>query len=319
MKKKGACRFLAFFAACGASLVGFVGVQRLMLYLAQRKDAPLPYEEHWLSAKGEVAYRSVGHGRPLLLVHSMLPGASSTEWARVLDTLAEEYHVYAVDLPGFGHSFRPEKPWTAYQYAIFLHDFINDVVGRPVCAVGANGGADFILTLSLLHSKDVRRMVLVSPEGLGKGFASPEEMKPLSLLLSPIVGTQKFLLGTTKGKIREGLKNAFFAEEKVTAGMAADWSAAARRGQHAQATYAGLQTRFYAADTRRAFESIPSSVPFLLIWGEGNCENPASVFHEIEKTQNRGEFLLFEKTGALPHMENSRGFLENLLDFLGKT
>lgn len=316
MKKKRACRILAFFAACGASLAGFVGLQRFLIFLAQRKDMPLPYEEYWHSAQGEVAYRSVGHGRPLLLVHSMLLGTSSSEWARVLDRLGEEYHVYAVDLPGFGHSFRPEKPWTAYQYAIFLHDFINEVVGRPVCAVGANGGADFILTLSLLHPKDIRRMVLVSPEGLGKGFASPEEMKPLSLLLSPVAGTQKFLNGTAKGKIRGQLENAFFAKEKVTAGMAADWSAAARRGRHAQTTFAALQTRFYAADARRAFQSIPSSVPFLLIWGEGNRENPVSVFHETEKAQDRGEFLLFEETGALPHIENSRGFLENLLHFL---
>ncbi len=149
MKKKWLCRFLGFFAACGAALAGFAGIQRLLLFLAQKKDSPVPFEEQFRSSQGEIACRSMGHGRPLLLVHSMMPGASSAEWEPVLDALAEHYHVYAIDLPGFGHSFRPEKPWTAYQYANLLHEFIQDAVRRPVCAVAANGGADFVLTLSL--------------------------------------------------------------------------------------------------------------------------------------------------------------------------
>lgn len=312
MKKKRLCMI---FAACGASLAGFAGIQRLLLFLAGKKDAPVPSEERYAASGGEASYRSLGHGRPLLLVHSMMPGASSAEWEAV-SALAEDYHVYAVDLPGFGHSFRPEKPWTAYQYANFLHEFIENVIGRPVCAVGANGGADFLLVLSLLHPEDVRRLVLVSPEGLGRGFAAPEDVKPLSLLLSPIAGTQKFLMGTAKGAMRTMLENAFYAKERVTAEMAARTSAAARRGAHAQTTYAGIYTRFYAADTCRAFQSIPVSVPFLLVWGEGNRDNPVSVFHEAEKMQDRGEFLLFEETGALPHIENSAGFMENIRGFL---
>lgn len=316
MKKKWACRLFAFFAACGAALAGLAGVQRLLLFLAQRKDEPAPFEERHISAQGEIAYRSRGHGRPLLLVHSMMPGASSAEWEQVMDTLAEGFHVYAVDLPGFGHSFRPEKPWTAYQYANFLHTFITEVVQRPVCAAAANGGADFVLALSRLHPEDVRRMVLVSPEGLGRGFASPEDTKPLPFLLSPVAGTQRFLMDTTKGRMRQQLEDAFFAKERVTPEMAARYSAAARQGAHAQAAYAGIQTRFYAADTRSAFRNIPASVPFLLVWGEGNRNNPVSAFYEAEKMSDRGGFLLFEETGALPHIENSKGFLENISDFL---
>ena len=102
----------------------------------------------------------------------------------------------------------------------------------------------------------------------------------------------------------------------LTPELTARYSNAARTGAHAQTAFAGIQTRFYAADTRRAFQTIPASVPFLLIWGEGNAENPVSVFHEAEKMQDRGAFLLFEETGVLPHLENSQGFLQNIMDFL---
>ena len=314
MKKKIMKAILAFFGACGAAAAGLVGVQKICLAKAQKKKDETHPLEYYTTPEGDIAYRSIGHGRPLLLVHSMMPGASCREWDEVIDALAESYHVYAIDLPGFGNSFCPEKPWTAYQYANCLHAFISNVIKRPVCICGANGGADFALILSMLHPESLRRLVLISPEGIGKGFATEEDIKPLSLLLSPVAGTQKFLLGTSKGKIRKRLEDAFYAKEQVSAEQIQRYADAARYGVHAQTTFACIETRFYAADTRKAFDLL--SLPFLMIWGEENKENSCEHFHTAEKIKSYGSFALFEKTGALPHMENSKAFLENIKEFL---
>ncbi|MBR5816837.1 MAG: alpha/beta hydrolase, partial [Anaerotignum sp.] len=268
----------------------------------------------WETEEGTIAYRSVGTGRPLLLIHSMMLGASSREWDDVIDGLSEKYHVYAIDLPGFGNSYCPEEPWTAYQYAQFLHTFIKEVINRPVCICGANGGADFALTLSMLHPEQVKRMVLISPEGIGKGFATEEDTKSLPLLLKPVAGTQKFLMGTSKKAIKGQLETAFHAKETISAELVQRYADAARFGDHAQATYAGIATRFYAADTKPAFEKL--SVPFLMIWGEENKANPVTHFDTAEKMKDFGAFAVFENTGALPHMENSKAFLENTKEFL---
>ena len=270
--------------------------------------------ETYETAEGEVAYRSLGKGRPLLLIHSAMLGASCREWDDVIEDMAENYHVYALDLPGFGNSFCPEKPWTAYQYANFLHNFITNVVKRPVCICGANAGADFALVLSMLHPEQVRRMILVSPEGIGNGFATEEDTKPLSLMLAPVAGTQKFLMGTSKGAIKKQLEAAFHAKETISAELVQRYADAARYGANAQATYAGIATRFYAADTKPAFEKL--SAPFLMIWGEENKLNPAEHFDTAEKMKDFGAFAIFENTGALPHMENSKAFLDNVKEFL---
>ena len=172
MKNALAKYFLGFFGAIGALLAGLAGYQQVCLRMARKKKDETHVMETYHAKEGEIAYRSVGHGKPLVLVHSMMLGASGREWDAVIDALAEDYHVYVPDLPGFGNSFCPEKPWTAYQYANLLHVFIEDVIGHPVCFCGANGGADFGLLLSLLYPKDVRRMVLISPEGIGNGFAT---------------------------------------------------------------------------------------------------------------------------------------------------
>lgn len=314
MKKRIAKYFLGFFGAIGASVAGLAGYQQFVLKKAQKKKDETHLMETWETEAGEVSYRSVGRGRPLLLIHSMMPGASCREWDDIIDGLSENYHVYAIDLPGFGSSFCPAEPWTAYQYAQFLHEFIETVVKRPVCICGANGGADFALILSMLHPEQVRRMVLVSPEGIGKGYATEEDTKSLSLLLKPIAGTQKFLMGTSKGAIRKQLEAAFFAKETISAELVQRYVDAARYGVHAQATYAGIATRFYAADTKTAFEKL--SVPFLMVWGEENTLNPTEHFDTAEKMKDFGSFAIFENTGALPHMENSKAFLENVKEFL---
>lgn len=314
MKKNTAKVFLGIFGSIGAALAGLVGYQQILLKLAQKKKDETHFMETWETEDGEVAYRSVGTGRPLLLIHSMMLGASSREWDDVIDGLSEKYHVYAVDLPGFGNSFCPDEPWTAYQYAKFLHAFIENVVKRPVCVCGANGGADFALTLSMLHPENVKRLVLVSPEGIGKGFATEEEAKSMHLMLKPVAGTQKFLMGTSKGKIKAMLEEAAFAKENISAELVQRYADAARYGSHAQATYAGIATRFYAADTKPAFAKL--SVPFLMIWGEENRTNPVAHFDTAEKMKDFGSFAIFEKTGALPHMENSKAFIDNVTEFL---
>jgi 2-hydroxymuconate-semialdehyde hydrolase len=54
-----------------------------------------------------VHYLEGGEGLPLLLIHGSGPGASTIgNWRMVLEPLVERYHVFAMDLIGFGQSGR---------------------------------------------------------------------------------------------------------------------------------------------------------------------------------------------------------------------
>ena len=208
---------------------------------------------------------------------------------------------------------RPQKLILDFKEVPFMDSSgIGLILGRYKLARELGG------TVVVQHvPKDIRRMVLISPEGIGNGFATNEDTKQLSLLLSPIAGTEHFLIGTSKWKIRAALEQAIFAKETVSAELVQQYARAARFGTHAQATFACLKTRFWAADTKPAFEKL--SVPFLMIWGEENRLNPTSAFDTAEKMKDFGSFALFENTGALPHMENSKAFLENLNEFLNQS
>lgn len=77
---------------------------------------------------GSLAWRSWGHGRPLVLLHGGF--GSWTHWLRnVLPLAAAGRRVLAVDLPGLGASADAPKPHTAEGLAAIVADGIDALLG----------------------------------------------------------------------------------------------------------------------------------------------------------------------------------------------
>lgn len=58
-----------------------------------------------------VHYWEAGRGFPVLMLHGSGPGASTLgNWRAVIEPLAEHFHIFAMDLVGFGWSGRKAKP-----------------------------------------------------------------------------------------------------------------------------------------------------------------------------------------------------------------
>ena len=78
-----------------------------------------------------IAYREVGTGPPLALLHSR--GLSHREWEPVADELAERYRVVLPDLPLHGDSEdRPKHPYTP--------DWLTGAPRRASCTTRAGRG-----------------------------------------------------------------------------------------------------------------------------------------------------------------------------------
>lgn len=313
MNKKIKEAAISLSAATAGVLGGLILWQKSCFWQAQKKVDDTLFEIY-TSPLGNISYTSVGRGRPLLLIHSMMLGASHKEWDMVINDLSKSYHVYALDLPGIGASFVPDKPWTAYQYAQCIHDFIESVIRRPVCVLASNGGADMALVTSMLHPEKIKGLMLISPEGFGRGFATNEETEPIHSLLLPVSGTQQFLMGTTKNKIKEALEEAFFAKEKLSKDIIESFYYSARRTKKAQVTFATLKTDFWRADTKAAFSAL--AVPFWIFWGEENKINPISNMEWAQDVRPDGEYVIFESVGNFPHLENSQSFVNIVKEYL---
>ncbi|WP_171162909.1 alpha/beta fold hydrolase [Streptomyces sp. I05A-00742] len=127
-----------------------------------------------------VAYRRTGSGEPLLLIHGT--GGSHSVWNPVLDFLAHERDVVAVDLPGCGASPRRtgDGPLTNASVAEHLAAFAEEIgLERPHVG-GASLGGHVAL---LLGARGLARSVVAfSPTG----FYTAGEARRLRALVSAL-------------------------------------------------------------------------------------------------------------------------------------
>jgi pimeloyl-ACP methyl ester carboxylesterase len=111
-----------------------------------------------------------GAGRPLLLLHGI--GGSWRSWQTILDGLAEEREVLAVDLPGFGDTPPLRGPVTIGTLADAVTDFLrtHDLLG--IDAVGSSMGARLVLELAR-RGGVLGTVVSLDPGGFWQGWEIP--------------------------------------------------------------------------------------------------------------------------------------------------
>src|SRR3954451_9767138 len=104
-----------------------------------------------------------GSGPPLVLVHGI--GSQWQRWEPVLDRLAREREVIAVDLPGFGDSPPLRGAPSVEALAQAVADLIGELgIERPHAAGNSLGGA---VALELGRRGRARSVCVLSPGGFG--------------------------------------------------------------------------------------------------------------------------------------------------------
>ena len=89
-------------------------------------------------------YREFGKGGDsILLLHGW--GQSHAFWADIIDKLRDKYHIFSLDLPGFGLSDEPKSIWNIDDYATFIHLFVVKLAINDPIIIGHSYG------LSLIH------------------------------------------------------------------------------------------------------------------------------------------------------------------------
>ncbi len=91
-----------------------------------------------------VAYRELGAGPPLALLHSAM--LSHKEWEPAVEQLADRFRVVLPDLPLHGDSEdRPRHPYTLDWFAEVIAGFAAEVLGPRPLIGGHDAGAEILL------------------------------------------------------------------------------------------------------------------------------------------------------------------------------
>jgi 2-hydroxymuconate-semialdehyde hydrolase len=118
------------------------------------------YHEKAFAFEGTTArYIEGGSGPALLLLHGVGPGTSCQgNFRLVLGPLAERFHVYAMDLVGFGRSGRkPAPPYFDFEFWYRQAErMLDEIPAGPVAILGHSLSGALTLRLAAHHSRVAR-------------------------------------------------------------------------------------------------------------------------------------------------------------------
>lgn len=108
----------------------------------------------------EMAYRDVGNGEPLVLLHGFLSCADEA-WAPFVEPLSARYRLIIPDLRGHGHSTNPAGTFTHRQSASDVLALLDELEVTRFKAIGISSGAMTLLHIATRDPARVESMVLV--------------------------------------------------------------------------------------------------------------------------------------------------------------
>jgi len=252
-----------------------------------------------------VAFRSVGAGAPLVLLHGFL--CDSRAWRRQLEDLAEDFRLIAWDAPGAGESSDPPDTFTITDWAECLSGFLDAVAVREANIVGLSWGGLVAQEFYRLYPTRVLRLVLA---GTYAGWLGS---------LGPTVARERLKRCEQQSYLPPGefvpkwVPVEFFHDASVDL---AQEMANVVSSFH-PAGFRLMAKSLAEADTTTALEQI--AVPVLLLWGEADRRSPVDVAQRLASLIPGAELALIPDAGHVSNMEQPERFSAGLRRFCQAT
>jgi pimeloyl-ACP methyl ester carboxylesterase len=296
-------------SALGAA-AGAVGVTALANRVLESRAGDfepfLPGDQRTYRWRGfDVAYTEAGDpdDPDLVLLHGINAAASNHEFYAVFEELAEEYHVLAPDLPGFGHTDRPPLLYSASLMTTFVRDFLADESENATVVASSLTGA---YAAEAAIEVDVAELVLVCPTDTSMGSRSVPRR---SLLRAPLLGQAMFNLIASKASIRHFHEDHGYYDMANLTDEVVDyeWTSAHQPGaRFAPASFVSgfLDPEAHLGDTLEELD-----LPVTLVWGENADITPLSNGRDLAEEAD-ATLVVFGETLLLPHVEHPELFVD---------
>lgn len=272
-------------------------------YAQARPDLRLHYHE-----------AGVGNGPTIVLLHGGGPGASSwSNFARNIPVLARDFHVLAVDQPGFGLSDKPtEHPQYFAHSASALKDLLDalEITGR-VHLLGNSLGGGTAVRFALDYPDRAGKLVLMGPGGLSVNLFAPDPTEGVKNLA-------KFNYEPTRENLEAFLRIMVFDQSLITDELIDERFASARTPEALAATRA-MGKSFAGADFEQGMiwrDAYKLRQPVLLIWGREDRVNPLDGALVATKMIPRVQLHVFGGCGHWAQLEKFDEFNRLATDFL---
>lgn len=251
---------------------------------------------------GNIHYTKTGNGKPILLVHDLLPASCGYEWKNLSGKLAENYTVYTIDLLGFGRSEKPNLTYTNYLYVQLISDFIKSEIGHRTDLI-ASGSSTALGIMACCNSPELfDRLLFINPESLLSCSQVPgKNAKVYKLFLDlPIVGTLIYNIACSKQSIiKEFMKNLYYNPYSVRSKMIDAYHEAAHLGYSPKSVYASIKCNYVKCNIINPLRKIDNSIYLI----GSSIEAMKESMEEYREYNPAIECVSIPNAKLLPHME----------------
>lgn len=265
-----------------------------------------------------VHYRRAGtEGPTVVLLHGAGVDDADLSWRHTVETLAEEYQVYAPDWPGHGES-DPIDEHSIDRYREVFEGFVDAVGLDEFALVGISMGAAVALGYALDAPERVRALGLVDSYGLGAQVPGGSMLYALSLVPGANA-TGWSMLGSSRTATVTGLANVVYDPTTLDDGFVEGINdRASERG--AGMAFTDFQRNEITPDgrarTNYADRLGELAVPTLLVHGESDPLFPVAWARRASELIPDNELVVFGDCGHWPTREHPERFDATLLSFL---
>jgi pimeloyl-ACP methyl ester carboxylesterase len=249
--------------------------------LTQAQLALAGIHVHALTLEGlPVSYLEGGTGKPVVFVHGL--GGQALDWTPFLaDVVRAGYHVYAMDLPGFGETAKPrERTYSVREQARFVESFLSVLRLGPVALVGISMGGWIAATVALDQPQRIAQLVMMDSAGfpfkLGfdPALFAPKTPAQVDALMALVMPSPPPMPGFVKEDVVRWVSQRGWVIERALLSMRAgdDW----------------LDQRFSSL-----------KAPLLLVWGKQDKVTPLAVGEAMHQAAPESVLAVFDGCGHL--------------------
>ncbi len=253
-------------------------------------------EQKILVGNIRVNVKIAGDGQPLLILHGW--GGSSDSWLKVQKLVAlAKYRVIVPDLPGFGKTRTPLRPWSVTDYSNFVLKLTEKLELQNFYLLGHSFGGRIAVKFASSYPEKIQSLILCDSAGIKPklGFKSGFVFT-LSRIGNALFTPKIF------SRFKDGARNFFYLF--------------IRKYDYAKAQGVMKETilRVLEEDLMKELPQIKNRT--LVVWGRRDKLVPVKYAYDFFEQIENSKIIILPKIGHSPQLEVPERLAEIIISFL---
>jgi pimeloyl-ACP methyl ester carboxylesterase len=217
--------------------------------------------------------------------------SNAEAWLEIAKSLQSNYTIYALDLPGFGGSEPPKKPFMVSDYAHTVETFIKKLNIKNPILIGHSFGGRIAIKMASAKNAPIEKIVLTGSAGIKQKSTKNKLLKTAAKIVRPL-----FKPSWAQG-LRRKIYKAIGSEDYLAT--------------------PNLKKTFVNVVEEDLTPFLPNvSQKTLLIWGEHDTETPLSDAKTMEDKIPHAELVILKNAGHFSFIDQPNEFKNTLEQFL---